>query len=142
LVSINLAANGLSEIHGPIIAKIIQTHQQKKDELKWLRSLRSDNTDFDKIRTLKQLILAHNELCGSGIKDIARVIKNDTYLRCLDFRGNRILAKEIDELYSSFKENDTLFNVDLRENPGLSEKMARTFALKMLANYTRISNES
>ena len=142
MVSINLAANGLSEIHGPIIAKIIQTHQQKKDELKWLRSLRSDNTDFDKIRTLKQLILAHNELCGSGIKDIARVIKNDTYLRCLDFRGNRILAKEIDELYSSFKENDTLFNVDLRENPGLSEKMARTFALKMLANYTRISNES
>jgi hypothetical protein len=142
LVSINLAANGLSEIHGPIIAKIVQTHQQKKDELKWLRSLRSDNTDFDKIRTLKQLILAHNELCGSGIKDIARVIKNDTYLRCLDFRGNRILAKEIDELYSSFKENDTLFNVDLRENPGLSEKMARTFALKMLANYTRISNES
>ncbi len=142
MVSINLAANGLSEIHGPIIAKIVQTHQQKKDELKWLRSLRSDNTDFDKIRTLKQLILAHNELCGSGIKDIARVIKNDTYLRCLDFRGNRILAKEIDELYSSFKENDTLFNVDLRENPGLSEKMARTFALKMLANYTRISNES
>lgn len=27
LVSIDLAANGLSDIHGPIIAKIIQTHQ-------------------------------------------------------------------------------------------------------------------
>jgi hypothetical protein len=26
LVSINLAANGLSDIHGTIIAKIIQTH--------------------------------------------------------------------------------------------------------------------
>jgi len=45
------------------------------------------------------------------------------------------------EIYDSFKENDTLFNIDLRENPGFSEKTARMFALKMLANYTRISNE-
>jgi hypothetical protein len=81
-------------------------------------------------------------MCGSGIKEIARVSKNDSYLRCIDFRGNKIQAKEIDELYAAFKDNDTLFNIDLRENPGFTEKMARTFALKMLANYTRKSNES
>ena len=53
-------------------------------------------------------------MCVSVIKEIARVIKNDSYLRCIDFRGNKIQAKEIDELYAAFKDNDTLFNIDLR----------------------------
>jgi hypothetical protein len=56
-------------------------------------------------------------------------------------RGNRIEAREIDELYDAFRENETLFNIDLRENPGLNDRMARTFALKMLANYTKVSNQ-
>lgn len=90
---------------------------------------------------LKQLKLAYNEFGGIEIRKIATAVRCDTYLRSLDLRGNLIDSQMIEELYQAFKENESLFNFDLRENPGYEKKYARTFALKMLANYTKIGNE-
>ena len=69
------------------------------------------------------------------------MISSDTYLRCIDLRGNRIDSRMTEELYNAFKNNESLFNFDLRENPGFTTRHARTFALKMLANYTKTGYE-
>lgn len=142
LLTIDLSANGLSENHSGMIARIIQEHQARKDEQKWLKSLRKvGSTDEIKLNTLKQLVLAYNEFRGTSVKMIASVIRNDDYMRAIDLRANLIEAEWIDELYSAFKDNETLFNVDLRENPGFQKRHARMFALKMLANYTKTGYE-
>jgi hypothetical protein len=90
---------------------------------------------------LKQLRLAYNEFKSSGVKEIARVVKTDTYLRSLDLRGNLINSDMIEELYNAFKDNESLFNFDIRENPGFEQKYGRTFALKMIANFTKVAYE-
>lgn len=90
---------------------------------------------------LKQLKLAYNEFRGPEVRKFAQAVRSDTYLRSLDLRGNLIEQEMVDELYQAFKENESLFNFDLRENPGYHSKYARTFALKMLANYTKIGYE-
>ena len=41
------------------------------------------------------------------------------------------------ELYDALKDNSSLFNLDLRQNEGLTQKLHRLLALKMLSNYTR-----
>jgi hypothetical protein len=142
LVSIDLSCNKLTDAHADMLARIIADQQTRKDELKWLLSLRTTDARRPISQNiLKQFSLAFNELKASGVRQIARVMKTDTYLRCLDLRGNLIQENIIQELLASFKENETLFNFDLRENPGFTPKYEREFALKMLANYGRAKQE-
>jgi Ran GTPase-activating protein (RanGAP) involved in mRNA processing and transport len=103
LVSIDLAANGLGEDHCGMVARIIQEHQERKDERRWLQSLRKiDDNKPVRLNTLKQLVLSFNELRGSNIKMLSSVIRNDNYLRSLDLRGNLIESEWVAELYSAF----------------------------------------
>ena len=65
------------------------------------------------------------------------MLKNDSYIRSLDLRGNRLESQEINDIEDTVKQNESLFNIDLTLNPGFTPKNARTLALKMLTNYTR-----
>ena len=86
---------------------------------------------------LKKLNLQHNNLTYETIRIISRSIKSDSYSRCISFKANNLNAEAVAELYDALKDNGALFNLDLRMNPGLSQKMHRLLALKMLSNYTR-----
>lgn len=88
--------------------------------------------------SLKKLVLSHNRLTVKTVRYINRLIKSDSYLRALDLRGNDLCLEGVEELYDALKDNDSIFNLDLRQNPGLSQKLHRLLALKMLQNYTLI----
>lgn len=70
---------------------------------------------------------------------INRTIKSDNYCRCLSLRGNDLDYEAVKELYEALKDNSSIFNLDLRQNDGLTQKLHRLLALKMLSNYTRAS---
>ena len=59
-------------------------------------------------------------------------------MRCLNLRANDFDEEAVADLHEVLKSNFTMFNLDLRENPGLTPKLHRLLALKMLANYTRV----
>ena len=59
-------------------------------------------------------------------------------MRCLDLRANLIETEGIIELFEALKNNLSMFNLDMNENPGLTQKLHRQLALQMLANYTKV----
>ena len=89
------------------------------------------------MRSLKKLNLSHNQLTIKTVRVINRSLKSDNYCRCLSLRANNLDAEAVGELYDALRDNASMFNLDLRQNPGLTQKMHRLLALKMLSNYTR-----
>jgi hypothetical protein len=55
-------------------------------------------------------------------------------MRSIDLRNNNITDHWVSELIKVMKTNITLTNMDLRENPGLTQKHHRTLALHLLKN--------
>ena len=49
-----------------------------------------------------------------------RPIKNDTWCRCINLRANNFDSEALGEIFDAFKDNVSIFNLDLRQNPGLS----------------------
>jgi len=138
LQEINLAANGLSDRHDSMLSKIIQCHCEHKDETVWQYGLRNEKPPYNVLQGLKRFNLSHNELTTKAVFSIARVLVSDTYLRALNLRGNLIDEEGVRELHLSMKSNNSLMNLDLRENPGLSPVWHRKIALQMLNNYTKV----
>jgi hypothetical protein len=69
---------------------------------------------------LKKLNLSHNHLTLKTVRIINRTIKSDNYCRCLCLRANNLDSEAVAELYDALKDNASMFNLDLRQNPGLS----------------------
>ena len=133
-----MAANDFDDEYAPFICQILSTQQAVKDELVWQYGLRNETPPSDQMTSLKKLVLSHNRLTVKTVRYINRLIKSDSYLRSLDLRGNDMCTEAVEELYDALKDNDSIFNLDLRQNPGLSQKLHRLLALKMLQNYTLI----
>lgn len=66
------------------------------------------------MKSLKKLVLSHNRFTVKTVRYINRLVKSDSYLRSLDFRGNDMDIEAIEELYDALKDNDSIFNLDLR----------------------------
>ena len=66
------------------------------------------------MKSLKRLILSHNNLTVKTIHQISRSIKNDIHLRELNLRANDLDEEAVTELNETLKENWVLFNLDLR----------------------------
>jgi len=69
---------------------------------------------------LKKLNLSHNHFTLKTVRIINRTIKSDNYCRCLILRANNLDSEAVAELYDALKDNASMFNLDLRQNPGLS----------------------
>lgn len=54
----------------------------------------------------------------------------------VNLRANSIENRDAQDLVEQLSDNKTLFNLDLRENLDVSQKVFRKLALKLLANYT------
>ena len=53
------------------------------------------------------------------------MIKSDTYLRSFNFRANEFDEEAVKEFHDAMKGNLSIFNLDLRDNPGLTQKLHR-----------------
>jgi len=96
--------------------------------MKWKKDLRIidiHSTDSQKVTVpgLKEIVLSHNRFGANFLKHVLTAIKEDNYLRVLDLRKNRLSAAVIGDctnydIVKSLSENDSLTNIDLRENEG------------------------
>lgn len=134
---VNLSCNHLDDSYCYLINKILSSHQEEKDEQVWKYGLRNEKPPRESMLSLKKLNLSHNQLGLRTVRIINRTIKSDQYCRALNLRANNLCTEAVSELYDALKDNATIFNLDLRQNPGLSQKMHRLLALKMLQNYTK-----
>ena len=114
LEEIDLSANNMNDEYRYQINKLIQSHQESKDELIWQYGLRNETPPIDDMKSLKRLILSHNNLTVKTIHQISRSIKNDIHLRELNLRANDLDEEAVTELNETLKENWVLFNLDLR----------------------------
>jgi hypothetical protein len=68
---------------------------------------------------LPEFIFHHNLLSAKFIECLSKVLKNDRYCRKLDLRNNAFSVQDLDEeFFGSLQANETLLNIDLRENIG------------------------
>ena len=77
------------------------------------------------MQSLKRLDLSHNNFTNKSMFDFSKVIKSDTYMRCFNFRANEFDEEAVKEFHDAMKGNLSIFNLDLRDNPGLTQKLHR-----------------
>ena len=71
--------------------------------------------------SLSEYILHHNFLGQNFLNSLSRVIANDTYVRKIDLQHNAISNEKWilnNEFLKEIYENDTLINIDMRNNKG------------------------
>ena len=139
---IDLAANELDDRSSASIAMIVQAHQETKDHFIWQYGLRNEKPPRFKMQSLKRLDVSHNKFTRKSAFAFSRVIESDTYMRCLNLGANEFDEEAVGEFHEGMKSNYSVFNLDLRENPGLTQKLHRQLALRMLKNYTRVGQDT
>ena len=84
---------------------------------------------------LPEFVFHHNLLSGKFIECLSKILKNDRYCRKLDLSNNAFRAQDLDEeFFGSLNANETLINIDFRENTGYTPLIKKRVALNCLKN--------
>lgn len=139
IYELDLAANAMNdEDAGEILSKIVILHCESRDETYWKYGLRDELPPYEAVVGIKKLDLSFNKLGRKTLLGIGTALKTDRYLLSLNLRSNLITVEQAKEFLTCLKTNNTLFNLDLRENEQLLPKFNRSLALKLLASYTKV----
>lgn len=137
LQELNLAANGLTDLEcGEILSKILNQHCENRDEIYWKYGLRGELPPHNELSGLKLIDLSFNKLGERACYNLGKTLKTDRYLLALNLRSNQITTEMAEQIVKQLQENRTLFNLDLRDNVNISQKVYRKLALKLLTSYT------
>lgn len=71
---------------------------------------------------LKKIDLSFNKLGKFAAFHISRALKIDSYLRALNLRSNQFDEKDVESFYENMTLNQSLLNLDLRDNSGFKTK--------------------
>ena len=74
------------------------------------------------------------------LKTILGALKYDDYIRVIDLKNNRITSDVIKEtdLLKSIQRNESITNIDLRENDGFDRMVKFKLSLVMIRNIDRL----
>jgi Ran GTPase-activating protein (RanGAP) involved in mRNA processing and transport len=135
LQHIDMSYNSMSDGAGSMFGKILKAQADMRDQYIWMASLRGRVTLAAREIGLQEFHLRCNKLGALAAETFAKIIEGDEYLRVLDFSFNSIPSEAMEEhLLPSLRQNKTLTNVDLRENPGFNKKVRKLTALCLLRN--------
>mmetsp|Transcript_289 Transcript_289/g.314 ORF Transcript_289/g.314 Transcript_289/m.314 type:complete len:355 (+) Transcript_289:281-1345(+) len=139
--TINLSCNGLTDKCSYLMAKIISAQSERRDNVVWSYSLRGEVPPGNEYKKgLKEIILSYNNFQDILASEIILALRNDLYLRSVDLRNNNIGEKQVMEFLKLFDTNNSLTNLDLRENDGFNAKYHRQLALKLLKNIYKVKD--
>ena len=129
------------------MVKLIQEQGELRDQNIWQGSLREEKPqkNLSKVQTLIQtnreieglpeFIFHHNFLGVAFFKGLTKLVGLDRYCRKLDIRKNNITETLMtDEFFQCLYCNETLINLDIRDNPRISRESLRKVALILLKN--------
>jgi len=117
---------------GELLAKIVVCHSESRDETYWKYGLRDELPPYEAVLGIKKLDLSFNKLGKRTLNGIGTALKTDRYLLSLNLRSNQITSEQAFELLSCLSSNNSLFNLDLRDNEQFPPKFHRKLALKLL----------
>lgn len=147
--TLDLSYNNLKDAYGDIIAKVISAQTQSRDHVKWKKGLRIIDINTKKkepekqVPGLKELVLTNNKFGPTFLKTVMNAIRDDNYMRVLDVRKNKFTASMLSEtrnydIMKSLQANESLTNIDFRENDGYDKIFRFKLSCLMMRNIEQL----
>lgn len=116
-----MAANSLTDADSAeILSKILLKHSEYRDEVFWKYGLRNELPPPSEVVGIKKLDVSHNKLAAQTCYYFGNVLRTDRYVLAINLRSNQITHQSAKDLFACLANNNTLFNLDLRNNPDIN----------------------
>ena len=132
---LDLSNNNLEDKYGNMISRIIARQTFRRDQVIWLYGLRNEiplNNDYTK--GLISINLKNNNLSNYSADCITTSLSSDQYIRFIDLSQNNFNNDSCKKFIHMLRQNVTLLNIDLRDNPGYDDNIHTRIVMKMSKN--------
>lgn len=133
--SINFSSNKLNDKCGSIIGRLISRQSERRDQVIWMLGLRNEKplmTDLE--NGLLTIDLSHNVIGDNTAEVLSYALSSDNYLKSLNLSGNSITEEGCKRFTSLLNINKSLMCLDLRDNPGYTQKIFIKITYKLSKN--------
>ena len=132
---LDLSNNNFNDKYGEMIALIISSQTQRRDQIIWASGLRNDFPQINEYsRGLVSINLRKNKLGQYSAECISKALSHDQYIRIIDLSGNNLDNSSCKKFIHMMRKNNILLTVDLRDNPGYDESIYQRMIMKMSKN--------
>ena len=131
---LKLRKDAICDLHAGVIKSIIVKHANRRNDIKWMKSLRDGKPDKGDIRGLLQINISENHLTDVFANAIIDTIKVDKYIKVLNLSNNCFSNEACCLLVIALKENKTLIAFDIRRNTGYSALHENKIASYLIRN--------
>ena len=132
---LDLSNNNFNDKYGEMIALIISSQAQRRDQIIWASGLRNDIPSIKEYsRGLVSINLRGNKLGKYSADCISKSLSDDQYIRIIDLSENILDNSSCKKFIHMMRKNNILLTVDLRDNPGYDEIIYQRMIMKMSKN--------
>ena len=132
---LDLSNNNSSDKYGEMVALIISTQSQRRDQILWASGLRNESPQINESsKGLVSINLRGNKLSSYSAECLSKALSHDQYIRILDLSENNLDNSACKKFIHMMRKNNILLTVDLRENPGYDEAIYQRMIMKMSKN--------
>ena len=132
---LDLSNNNFNDKYGEMIALIISSQTQRRDQIIWASGLRNDFPLINEYsRGLVSINLRGNKFGNYSAECICKSLSHDQYIRIIDLSENNLDNQSCKKFIHMMRKNNILLTVDLRENPGYDESIYQRMIMKMSKN--------
>ena len=132
---LDLSNNNFSDKYGEMVALIISTQSQRRDQILWASGLRNESPQINESsKGLVSINLRGNKLSSYSAECLTKALSHDQYIRILDLSENNLDNSACKKFIHMMRKNNILLTVDLRENPGYDEVIYQRMIMKMSKN--------
>ncbi len=141
---LDFSNNNLNDKSGNIIGRIISRQSQRRDQVVWMYGLRNElPAGNDYTKGLISINLSKNQMGDVAAEEIANALSNDNYVRALYLNNNQITIFGCKKLIKALRQNQTVLNLDLKNNPGFEadESINKRLVIKLSNNLKNLQNK-
>ena len=132
---LDLSNNNFSDKYGEMVALIISTQSQRRDQILWASGLRNESPQINESsKGLVSINLRGNKLSNYSAECLSKALSHDQYIRIVDLSENNLDNDACKKFIHMMRKNNILLTVDLRENPGYDEAIYQRMIMKMSKN--------
>ena len=132
---LDLSNNNSSDKYGEMVALIISTQSQRRDQILWASGLRNESPQINESsKGLVSINLRGNKLSSYSAECLSKALSHDQYIRIVDLSENNLDNSACKKFIHMMRKNNILLTVDLRENPGYDEVIYQRMIMKMSKN--------
>ena len=132
---LDLSNNNFSDKYGEMVALIISSQSQRRDQILWASGLRNGSPQINEYsKGLVSINLRGNKLSNYSAECLSKALSHDQYIRIIDLSENNIDNSACKKFIHMMRKNNILLTVDLRENPGYDEEIYQRMIMKMSKN--------